>query len=146
MHQVLDWLSANSLFISAIAGVSATLLAVTILAAPWAVSRLPSDYLLHRLDPPAMQGIRRRMMSLLRGFLGLVIVLLGLVMMITPGPGVIMILLGISVAEFPGKSRLLVYLATRPNVLASLNWMRRRHGKPPLIEPDNHHQPPEQAP
>lgn len=136
MHPLFDWLSANSLLISAFAGVSATLLAVTILATPWIVSRLPSDYLLRRLDGPALQGTDRRLINLLRGFLGLLIIVIGLVMMITPGPGVIMILLGISIAEFPGKDRLLVSLATRPNVLASLNWMRRRHDQPPFIDPN----------
>ena len=138
MTQVLDWLSANTLLVSFLAAASITLLAVTILATPWVVSRLPSDYLLRRLDGPKLKGFGRKLLSLLRGFIGLLIVLLGLIMMITPGPGVVMMLLGISVAEFPGKNRLLVYLATRPSVLASLNWMRRRHDKPPFINPNAH--------
>ncbi|MGQ7846567.1 PGPGW domain-containing protein [Granulosicoccus sp. 3-233] len=136
MNQVLDWLSANTLIISSLAAASITLLAVTILATPWAVSRLPSDYLLRRLESRSLQGVGRKLLGMVRGFIGVLIVLLGLIMMITPGPGVVMILLGISVAEFPGKNRLLVYLATRPNVLASLNWMRRRHDKPPFIDPN----------
>ena len=138
MTQVLDWLYANTLIISFFAAASITLLAVTVLATPWVVSRLPSDYLLRRLDGPRLKGFGRKLLGLLRGFIGLLIVLLGLIMMITPGPGVVMMLLGISVAEFPGKNRLLVYLATRPSVLASLNWMRRRHDKPPFINPNAH--------
>ncbi len=136
MNQVIDWLSANTLLISTLAAASITLLAITILATPWAVSRLPSDYLLRRLESRISRGLGRKLLSIVRGFIGLVVVLVGLIMMITPGPGVVMILLGISIAEFPGKNRLLVYLATRPNVLASLNWMRRRHDKPPFIHPD----------
>lgn len=139
MHQVIDWLSTHSLLVSAIAVASLSLLAVTILATPWAVSRLPSDYLLRRLENPGLPGFGRRLLSLLRGLAGLLIVMLGLIMMITPGPGIVMILLGISIAEFPGKNRLLVYLATRPNVLASLNWMRQQHNKPPFIDPNASH-------
>jgi len=136
MHQVFDWLSANSLLISSLAAVSITLLAVTILATPWAVSRLPSDYLQSRLEAPKKHGLGHMLLNIVRGFVGLLIVLLGLIMMITPGPGIIMILMGISVAQFPGKNRLLIYLATRPHVLASLNWMRQRHDKPPFIDPN----------
>jgi hypothetical protein len=135
MHDFLSWLSGHTLFLSMLAIASVVMLTVTIVAAPWAVSRLPSNYLLHRLERHSNQSIWYNMISITRAILGLLVVLLGLIMLITPGPGVVMLLLGISIAEFPGKNRLLVYLATRPNVLASLNWMRRRHGKAPFVHP-----------
>ncbi len=135
MDELQTWLSGHALLLSILASVSATLLVVTIVAAPWAVSRLPSNYLLQRLERNSKQGIWYSLTSVSRALLGFLVTLLGLVMLITPGPGVIMLLLGISIAEFPGKNRLLIYLATRPNVLSSLNWMRKRHGKPPFIHP-----------
>ncbi len=135
MDELQTWLSGHALLLSILASVSASLLVVTIVAAPWAVSRLPSNYLLQRLERNSKQGIWYSLTSVSRALLGFLVTLLGLVMLITPGPGVIMLLLGISIAEFPGKNRLLIYLATRPNVLSSLNWMRKRHGKPPFIHP-----------
>ncbi len=129
------WLSGHALLLSVLASVSAILLMATIVAAPWAVSRLPANYLRQRLENKSKQGIWYSLASVSRALLGFLVTLLGLVMLITPGPGVIMLLLGISIAEFPGRNRLLIYLATRPNVLASLNWMRKRHGKPPFIHP-----------
>lgn len=135
MDELHSWLSGHALSLSVLATVSATMLAVTFVAAPWAVSRLPTNYLLQRLERNSEQGIWYSLTSVTRALLGLFLVLLGLVMLITPGPGVIMLLLGVSIAEFPGRNRLLVYLATRPKVLSSLNWMRSRHGKPPFIDP-----------
>ncbi len=135
MDTLHTWLSGHTLLLGALASISATLLVVTIVAAPWAVSRLPSNYLLQRLERNSKQGIWHSLGSISRALLGFLVTLLGLVMLITPGPGVIMLLLGISIAEFPGRNRLLIYLATRPNVLSSLNWMRKRHGKPPFIHP-----------
>ena len=135
MDKLHTWLSGHALLLGVLASVSATLLVVTIVAAPWAVSRLPSNYLLQRQGRSSTQRIWYSLASVSRALLGFLVTLLGLVMLVTPGPGVIMLLLGISIAEFPGKNRLLIYLATRPNVLSSLNWMRKRHGKPPFIHP-----------
>ena len=135
MDKLHAWLTGHSLLLGVMASLSAALLIVTVVAAPWAVSRLPSNYLLQRLERSSKQGIWYSVASVSRALLGFLVTLLGLVMLITPGPGVIMLLLGISIAEFPGRNRLLIYLATRPNVLSSLNWMRKRHGKPPFIHP-----------
>ncbi len=135
MDKLHIWLSGHTLLLGVLASLSAILLVATIVAAPWAVSRLPSNYLLQRLERSSKQGIWYSLASVSRALLGFLVTLLGLVMLITPGPGVIMLLLGISIAEFPGRNRLLIYLATRPNVLSSLNWMRQRHGKPPFIHP-----------
>ncbi|ASJ76691.1 PGPGW domain-containing protein [Granulosicoccus antarcticus] len=135
MNEILSWLSEHSLLLSVIATASVIMMAVSLIAAPWIVSRLPSNYLQARLDRRPERNLWHTLKMLSRALLGFVIVLLGLIMLITPGPGFIMLLLGVSIAEFPGKNRLLVYLATRPNVLSSLNWMRKRHDKPPFIHP-----------
>ena len=137
MDKLHIWLSEHALLLGALASVSVALFAASIVAAPWAVSRLPSNYLLTRLERNSKQGIWYSLTSVSRALLGCLVTLLGLVMLVIPGPGIIMLLLGISIAEFPGKNRLLIYLATRPNVLSSLNWMRKRHGKPPFIHPFN---------
>ncbi|NND92371.1 MAG: hypothetical protein HKN42_16040 [Granulosicoccus sp.] len=135
MHTLLSWLSENSLVVSSLASGSVVLLALTVLAIPRVVSHLPADYLLNRLDQPLRRDVPSLMFSGLRAILGLFIVCLGLIMMVTPGPGVIMLLLGLSVAQFPGKHRLLIYLATRPQVFKSLNWMRQRHAREPFRHP-----------
>lgn len=132
----MNWLSDYTLMVTMLAALSVAMLTVSIVAAPWAVARLPSDYLLNRLNRPAQPRSASSMMIFgLRALVGLILVTLGLIMLITPGPGVIMLLLGVSIAEFPGRNRLLVHLATRPRVLSSLNWMRERHGKPPFVPP-----------
>lgn len=135
MNEILSWLSEHSLSLSAIATVSIIMLVVSLIAAPWVVSRLPENYLLARLKRHSRPTAWQLLKMICRALLGLIVVLLGVIMLITPGPGLIMLLLGISIAEFPGKNRLLVYLATRPNVLSSLNWMRARHGKSPFTHP-----------
>ena len=67
--------------------------------------------------------------------LGIVLVLLGILMSIpgVPGQGILTILLGVMLVDFPGKRRLEYKLVSRPRVLETINRLRLRFGKPPLM-------------
>jgi hypothetical protein len=71
----------------------------------------------------------------LKNVVGFVVVLLGILMSIpgVPGQGILTILLGIMLLDFPGKRRLEYKLVSRPRVLQTINQLRRRFDKPPLI-------------
>ncbi len=135
MTHLMSWLQEYQLLISLLAGVSLILLALTLLATPWLVAQLPADYLLADQTETASRSMSRWIVLTIRCIAGMLLMLLGIVMMVTPGPGLIVLLLGISIARFPGKQRLLVFLATRPSVFQSLNWMRKRYDKPPFVAP-----------
>lgn len=70
-----------------------------------------------------------------KNLLGLVLVGLGIVMSLpgVPGQGVLTILLGIMLLDFPGKRRLEQKIVSRPKVLRSINRLRARFDKPPLL-------------
>jgi len=65
-----------------------------------------------------------------------VLVLLGVIMLVTPGQGLLTLLIGLLLLNFPGKYRLERWLVLRPGVLRGLNWLRRRHGEPPFEAPE----------
>ena len=67
--------------------------------------------------------------------LGVVLVLLGILMSIpgVPGQGILTILLGIMLVDFPGKRRLEYKLVSRPRVRETINRLRHRFSKPPLV-------------
>jgi len=67
--------------------------------------------------------------------LGIVLVLLGILMSIpgVPGQGILTILLGVMLVDFPGKRQLEYKLVRRPRVLETINRLRLRFGKPPLV-------------
>lgn len=120
---------------------AASLLSVvaTLLTIPWLVTRLPADYFDHgKRESLRIQG-DKPLSGLLFGFmkniLGAALLGLGLVMLVTPGQGVLTILVGLLLMNFPGKYRLERWLVTRPGVLKSLNGLRRRRGKPPFHSP-----------
>ena len=64
---------------------------------------------------------------------GLIFILAGMAMLVLPGQGLISILLGLSLTNFPGKYRLERFLISRPAILRSVNWIRRKADKDPLI-------------
>jgi len=56
-------------------------------------------------------------------------------MLFTPGQGALMILVALSIAPFSGKDRIERRIVALPGVLATLNMIRPKAGRPPLEEP-----------
>jgi archaellum biogenesis protein FlaJ (TadC family) len=126
MESYIWWISGASL-LSAVA---------TLLAIPWVVARLPADYFHHSRRENWRGSQRASAVALLFGvvknLLGAVLLVLGVVMLFIPGQGLLTILVGLLLMNFPGKYRLERWLVQRPGVLRSLNWLRKRHGRPPF--------------
>ena len=110
-----------------------------VIGIPWAVARLPADYFTREQREVWRRAAREPIVAVLLGFaknlLGAVLVTLGLVMLLTPGQGLLTLLLGLMLMNFPGKYRLERWLVRRPGVLRALNWLRRRRGHEPLEAP-----------
>ena len=117
-------------------GLSLLALIATIFGVPWVVTRLPKDYFVRServvwrtsFDAPVLSLI----ISMLKNLLGLLLVVLGLIMLVTPGQGIVTLLIGLLLMNFPGKYHLERWLVLRPGVLKGLNWLRRRQGQLPF--------------
>ena len=70
-----------------------------------------------------------------KNILGVFLVLLGIVLSLpgVPGQGILTILLGLIMLDIPGKRPLEAKIIQRPTVLAAVNKLRSKYGKPPLI-------------
>lgn len=117
-----------------VAGVlgSLLLIAVSVFLAPRLVASLSVDHF-NTPQHPAPRNLTGLVRAVLLNVVGVGVFLLGVVMLFTPGPGIILILAGLSIARFPGKHRLTRQLVAHPRVMASLNWMRKRHDRPPFL-------------
>ena len=120
-------------------GFSLLALVATIFGVPWVVTRLPQDYFARTervvwrasADAPLLGLI----VATSKNLLGLLLVALGLIMLVTPGQGIVTLLIGLLLMNFPGKYRLERWLVLRPGVLRALNWLRRRQGQMPFDPP-----------
>lgn len=120
-------------------GLSLLALVATAIGVPWAVSRLPYDYFssterhVWRSRPNA--PVTALLLGVVKNVFGGLLVFLGVVMLFTPGQGLLTILIGMLLLNFPGKYRLERWLVLRPGVLRGLNWLRHRHGRRPFEAP-----------
>ncbi|MGI8639464.1 MAG: PGPGW domain-containing protein [Pyrinomonadaceae bacterium] len=70
---------------------------------------------------------------IIKNLIGFLLIVAGIVMIFTPGPGVPTILLGLIMMDIPGKRPLEAKLIQRPMVLSAVNDLRAKYNKPPLI-------------
>ena len=68
-----------------------------------------------------------------KNLLGYLLIVAGIAMLLLPGQGVLTMLLGFIMVDLPGKYRFERWLVARPLVLRSINMLRRRAGREPLI-------------
>jgi hypothetical protein len=121
---------------------SLSLLAVvaTVIGVPWVISRLPADYFNREKRTAWRRTGREPLFALALGIVknvfGAVLVVLGTIMLVTPGQGLLTLFIGLLLMNFPGKYRLERWLVSRQGVLKALNWMRARHRQPPFEAPE----------
>ncbi len=137
--RIVEWIEANEATLLWLAGASTFVFLATLIAVPWLVTRIPHDYFSHkrrrRLSRARPQPVLRALVLVVKNILGLVFVVVGLALLVLPGQGAITILVGILLLDLPGKYRLECWVVRRGPVLRSINWLRRRAGRPPLVAP-----------
>ncbi|KKM07371.1 hypothetical protein LCGC14_1734610 [marine sediment metagenome] len=111
----------------------------TLIIVPWFVIRIPSDYFSNsnierRKTPWSNQHpLVRRILLAGRNVFGYVFIVVGTAMLVLPGPGILTIVVGIILLNFPGKYRLERWMVERRPVLRSINWLRQRAKKTPIV-------------
>jgi hypothetical protein len=134
---LLHWMMNNEKLLWWLAAASLAAFIGTLIAVPWWLARIPSDYFTRRGQQRRAVKVRHPVLHtmelIMKNLLGLVFLLAGVAMLFLPGQGILTILVGIIFLNFPGKSRLERWAVSRGVVLRSINWLRQRKGSPPLI-------------
>jgi archaellum biogenesis protein FlaJ (TadC family) len=136
----MDWILTNITTLGLALGLILAGVALPAAIAVIVVLRLPADYFTHtRRDPIYRHGTHPLLgwsLVVLKNLSGLVLVILGIVMIFTPGQGLLTLLVGLMLLNFPGKYRLERRLVRMGPVIPTLNWLRGRWGRAPLITPE----------
>ena len=115
---------------------SLVLFIVSIAVIPWLITKIPSDYFSNERHPSSYTKTRHPVvwiLSVIKNISGCILIVLGVVMLALPGQGLLTILIGLFLTNFPGKYKLECKLVAMPRVLHSLNWIRAKASKPPLV-------------
>ena len=134
MTQIESYVPAHVLIWFAVSSV--VMFVGTLIAIPVILMRLPADYFDIRIPRPWMENhhpILRLIGHIVKNVVGAVFLFAGFLMLFLPGQGVLTMLIGLSLIEFPGKRRVEAKIVGQSTVLSTINAMRAKFDKPPLI-------------
>ena len=118
---------------------SAVLFVGSIAVAGVLIVNLPNDYLSRDRPPEHRLLLRWPLLRAVWWFgkntTGLLCVTAGIIMLVTPGQGVLFIFLGLTLLDFPGKRRFVRRLLGRPGMFETINKIRARAQRSPLEHP-----------
>lgn len=99
--------------------------------------KIPADYFsstyISSLNTQDRHFLSRWSIVILKNIIGILLLIVGVIMLVGPGPGILTILLGLILVDIPGKKPLEAKLIKRPAVLSAINNLRARYQKPPLL-------------
>ena len=120
-------------YIVLIVTISASIFVVSLIFIPFLVSKIPQDYFInpqyHRLE---ISHFGHLMAVVIRSFFGFLLIVLGFVMLFTPGQGILSVIVGLFLMEFPGKRHIEYRIVKNDATFKILNWMRAKFKKLPL--------------
>lgn len=111
---------------------------LSLILIPWVVGKLRQDCFLtlqQKEKHTSPHFIGAIILAILRNILGMFLLFSGIIMLFLPGQGLLTILLGTFLISFPGKQRLINSLVHLPKIQHSMDWLRKKRGKPPFLWP-----------
>lgn len=119
-------------------GLFLTSLALSFVAIAIVMVKLPENYFSSHYKQdflPNSSWLVRWGAVIGKNIAGVFLILLGILLSLpgVPGQGILTILLGLIFIDIPGKRPLEARIIKRPTVLAAVNKLREKYGKPPFI-------------
>lgn len=140
MAPILDWVNAHDVLLGWLSAISALMFFGSLIAVPWLVLRIPTDYFIHRRHVVDRWRSRHPLVRIglltAKNLCGIVLVLAGIAMLVFPGQGILTIFVGLMCLDFPGKYAMEQRLVRQRPVLGAINWMRAKGKRPPLELPE----------
>lgn len=143
IEQTWEWIRERETLFTWVGSLSLLTLIVSAIFVPIFIRRMPSDYFLesdikteeYRQQHPGL----RILFHLLKNLVGGILLLGGILMIVTPGQGVLTMMIGLMLMDFPGKRTLEIRLVSLKPINKAINWIRAKADKPPLELPESPH-------
>jgi len=134
----LEWIEKHDVVLAWMAGTGLLVFVGSLVMIPLIIAYMPADYFVRIDRGPLKRSPLRQVLHVLKNLLGALLIAGGLLMLVLPGQGLLTMVIGLSLIDFPGKRNLEVRLVRMPKVHRSINWIRHRAGRPPILIPEAH--------
>ena len=105
----------------------------SLLLTPFLLGKIPQEYFIHTNQHKVeIKHLGHLIIVVIRTLIGFVLLIAGIIMLVTPGQGIVSIFLGLFLMEFPGKRRLELKLINHEPTFKALNWLRGKANKDPF--------------
>ena len=135
-----DWLQSHEVLLGWLSAASVLMFVGSISLIPWLVIRIPADYFLRQRHYADRWKPRHPLLRIgflaTKNFVGGVLFVAGVIMLVTPGQGILTIVVGLLFLDFPGKFALERRMVRMKPVLKAIAWVRGKAGRPPLELPE----------
>jgi hypothetical protein len=133
---VLETLRSHEGLFAWLGAASLVMFVGSLILLPWGIARIPDDYFASLRAPrPSWHGVHPAIFWMIKtgkNLAGVLLILAGILMLVLPGQGILAILVGLMLLEFPGKRRLELIMMRRRQISRTMNWIRKKAGRPPL--------------
>jgi hypothetical protein len=101
----------------------------------WLAGLIPSDYFIKKdvSQFKTNNPLLWYLVLLIKNILGYSLIIGGIMMLVLPGQGLFTIIIGLMLSNYPGKYYIEKRFVEIPAVFKSINWLRAKSKKPPII-------------
>ena len=125
-----------------VAAGSIAMFAISLASIPFIVAQIPVDYFTHhgrhRMSQSNHHPVIRLLLAGIKNLLGAIMLIAGIIMVFAPGQGLLTIFFALLIMNYPGKYRLECWIVRKPMIFDTVNKMRAKQSKEPLLPPEIH--------
>lgn len=134
LDTIYEFLANYKKFIFWLGSISAVIFLFSLLSIKWLVGLIPSDYFIKKKSSKFKNNYPLTWLFslIVKNILGYSLILGGIFMLVLPGQGIFTIMIGLMLSNYPGKYAIERKFIGIPNVLKSINWLRKKSDKPPI--------------
>ena len=126
IENIIDLYTDYAEWLQLIALASLIMLVISASLLPYLVAQLPTDYFCNQQQSAHSILSKKGLIRILRNLIGLILLPVGLLMLVSPGQGLLTVILALLLIDYPQKKKIEQALLQREVIFNGLNWLRKK--------------------
>ncbi len=134
INMLYEFLSTYKIYVVWLGTLSFIIFVFSLLSIKWLVALIPSDYFINQNASKFKSNypIFWLISVIIKNLIGYTLIIGGILMLVLPGQGLFTILIGLMLSNYPGKFYIEKKFIAMPNILKTINWLRKKSDQPPI--------------